>query len=142
MTARAYAPFYRNPQPGYLSGANVMDIAVIGMMAGLLENNRAGNASRIADAYQRVHQQALVQPAVRVDGIKPDGSFQQHNGLIYNGNYGKDFSNSFMQLELQALGTRFQAYKDVQDSFGRWFDGAKWMTYTNVMTDIVHWDLV
>ena len=85
MTARAYTPFYRNPQPGYLSGANVMDIAVIGIMAGFMENNRAGNASRIADAYRRVHLQALVQPADRVDGIKPDGSFQQHSGLIYDG---------------------------------------------------------
>ncbi|CAE6473793.1 unnamed protein product [Rhizoctonia solani] len=141
MTARAYAPFYRNPQPGYLSGANVMDIAVIGIMAGLLENERAGNATRVADAYGRVHLQALVQPADRVDGIKPDGSFQQHGGLIYNGNYGKDFSNSFIQLEILALGTQFQSIKEVQDSFGRWFESAKWMTYTNVMNNIVHWDL-
>ncbi|KAH7332890.1 chondroitin AC/alginate lyase [Rhizoctonia solani] len=141
MTARAYAPFYRDPQPGYLSGANVMDIAVIGILAGLLENNRAGNASRIADAYQRVHPQALVQSVDRVDGIKPDGSFQQHGGIIYNGNYGKDFSNSFMELELQALGTQFQADKKVQDSFARFFSGGKWMTYTNVMSKVVHWDL-
>jgi hypothetical protein len=85
MTARAYAPFYRNPQPGYLSGANIMDIAVIGIMAGLLENDRTGNTTRVADAYERVHMQALVQSTDRVDGIKPDGSFQQHGGLIYNG---------------------------------------------------------
>ncbi|KDN33101.1 hypothetical protein RSAG8_13810, partial [Rhizoctonia solani AG-8 WAC10335] len=84
MTARAYAPFYRDPQPGYLGGANVMDISVIGMLAGLLENNRAGNVSRIVDAYQRVHQQSLVHSADRVDGIKPDGSFQQHSGVIYD----------------------------------------------------------
>lgn len=24
------------------------------------------------------------------DGIHPDGSFLQHNGILYNGNYGKD----------------------------------------------------
>ncbi|CAE6469661.1 unnamed protein product, partial [Rhizoctonia solani] len=141
MTARAYAPFYRDPQPGYLSGANVMDIAVIGILAGLLENNRVGNVSRIADAYERVHEQALVQSGDRVDGIKPDGSFQQHGGIIYNGNYGKDFSNSFMELELQALGTQFQADKKVQDSFAKFFEGGKWMTYTNVMSKVVHWDL-
>ncbi|CAE7168177.1 unnamed protein product [Rhizoctonia solani] len=46
-----------------------------------------------------------------------------------------------MKLEIQALGTRFQAEKAVQDSFGRYFDGARWMTYTNVMTKVVHWDL-
>ncbi|QRW23712.1 polysaccharide lyase family 8 protein [Rhizoctonia solani] len=141
MAARAYAPFYRDPKPGYLSGANVMDIAVIGIMAALLENDRSGNATRIADAYGRVHSQTLVQSEDRVDGIKPDGSFQQHGGLIYDGNYGKDFSNSFIQLSLLALGTQFQAKKEVQQSFGRWFEGARWMTYTNVMNNVVHWDL-
>jgi hypothetical protein len=55
IAARAYAPFYRKAQPGYISGANIIDIASIGIVAGLLENNRAGNASRIMDAYQRVH---------------------------------------------------------------------------------------
>jgi hypothetical protein len=58
MTSRAYAPFYRVPQPGYVSGANIIDMAVVGISAGLLENNRAGNVSRITDAYQRVHAQA------------------------------------------------------------------------------------
>ena len=85
MTSRAYAPFYRVPQPGYISGANIMDMVVIGISAGLLENNGTGNVSRIADAYERAHNQVVVQPADRVDGIKPDGSFQQHAGIIYNG---------------------------------------------------------
>ncbi|KAF8750363.1 Polysaccharide lyase family 8, N terminal alpha-helical domain [Rhizoctonia solani] len=149
MAARAYAPFYRDPKPGYLSGANVMDIAVIGIMAALLENDRSGNATRIADAYGRVHSQTLVQSENRVDGIKPDGSFQQHGGLIYDAsahvillalNVGCS-SNSFIQLSLLALGTQFQAKKEVQQSFGRWFEGARWMTYTNVMNNVVHWDL-
>ncbi|KAF8692322.1 Polysaccharide lyase family 8, N terminal alpha-helical domain, partial [Rhizoctonia solani] len=149
MTARAYAPFYRDPKPGYLSGANVMDIAVIGIMAALLENDRSGNETRIADAYGRVHSQTLVQSEDRVDGIKPDGSFQQHGGLIYDAsahvillalNVGCS-SNSFIQLSLLALGTQFQAKKEVQQSFGRWFEGARWMTYTNVMNNVVHWDL-
>ncbi|ELU43722.1 polysaccharide lyase family 8 protein [Rhizoctonia solani AG-1 IA] len=157
MTARAYAPFYRDPKPGYLSGANVMDIAVIGIMAALLENDRSGNATRIADAYGRVHSQTLVQSEDRVDGIKPDGSFQ-HSSCNYR-ELRERFvrasahvillalkvgcsSNSFIQLSLLALGTQFQAKKEVQQSFGRWFEGARWMTYTNVMNNVVHWDLV
>jgi hypothetical protein len=55
MTARAYTPFFRAKPPGYVSGANIIDMAVVGILAGLLENNGAGNASRVADAYQRVH---------------------------------------------------------------------------------------
>ncbi|KAG8729516.1 hypothetical protein FRC11_008570 [Ceratobasidium sp. 423] len=140
IASRAYAPFYRDPQPGYISGANIIDMAVIGISAGLLENNSAGNASRIADAYGRVHDQITIQPEDRVDGIKPDGSFQQHSGIIYNGNYGKDFSNSLIELELQALGTQFQASKSVQDIFGSHLQGSRWMTFTNVLRKVVHWD--
>lgn len=55
ITARAYTPFFRNPQPGYVSGANIIDMAAIGISAGLLENNRTGNASRVMDAFKRVH---------------------------------------------------------------------------------------
>jgi hypothetical protein len=85
MTARAYTPFFRNPQPGYVSGANIIDMSVVGILAGLLENDKAGNASRIADAYQRVHNEVVIHPEDKVDGIKPDGSFQQHTGIIYDG---------------------------------------------------------
>ncbi|KEP47650.1 polysaccharide lyase family 8 protein [Rhizoctonia solani 123E] len=140
ITSRAYAPFYRNPQPGYISGANIIDMAVIGISAGLLENDRAGNATRIADAYGRVHDEVTVRPDDRVDGIKPDGSFQQHSGIIYNGNYGKDFSNSLIELELQALGTQFQASKSVQDMFGFHLAGSRWTTFTNILRKVVHWD--
>ncbi|KAL5637688.1 hypothetical protein ACGC1H_002078 [Rhizoctonia solani] len=140
IASRAYAPFYRDPQPGYLGGANLIDISVIGISAGLLENERAGNATRIAEAYGRVHDEVAVRPEDRVDGIKPDGSFQQHGGIIYNGNYGKDFSNSLIELELQALGTQFQASKSVQDIFGFHLAGSRWSTYTNVLRKVVHWD--
>ncbi|KAF8726171.1 Polysaccharide lyase family 8, N terminal alpha-helical domain, partial [Rhizoctonia solani] len=71
ITARAYSPFYRELRPRYLGGANVIDIAVVGVLAGLLENNRTGNATRIADAYLRVHGEAVVRPGNGIDGIKP-----------------------------------------------------------------------
>lgn len=46
------------------------------------------NTSLITDAYQRVHDELQIHPAVMADGIRPDGSFGQHGGLLYNGNYG------------------------------------------------------
>ena len=95
MTARAYTPFYRNPQPGYVSGANIIDISVVGILAGLLENNKAGNVSRITDAYQRVHAEVTIQSQDKVDGIKPDGSFQQHIGIIYDGEHSTPTPQSF-----------------------------------------------
>lgn len=55
ITARAYTPFYRKPQPSYIAGANIIDIANMGIAGAILENNRTGNASRLLDAYERVH---------------------------------------------------------------------------------------
>lgn len=61
-------------------------MASVGVDLGLLTNN----ASLIADAFGRIHGEVVEQQAVKADGIRPDGSFGQHEGLIYNGNYGKD----------------------------------------------------
>lgn len=44
----------------------------------------------VSDAYRRIHQEVRTMTQVKDDGIRPDGSFGQHRGLIYNGNYGKD----------------------------------------------------
>ncbi|KAG8736368.1 hypothetical protein FRC10_009393 [Ceratobasidium sp. 414] len=142
MTARAYTPFFRERLPGYVSGANILGMAVVGISAGLLENNGTGNATRIMDAYGRAHNEvATVYPGDREDGIKPDASFQQHNGIIYTGNYGKDFANSIMELEITAMGTQYQANKTVQDSFGRFIGGSQWSTFVNTVTEVPHWDM-
>lgn len=61
-------------------------MAKIGIDLSLLTSN----AILIADAYRRIHAEVVIHPGVAVDGIKPDGSFSQHGGLLYNGNYGKD----------------------------------------------------
>ncbi|CAE6405220.1 unnamed protein product [Rhizoctonia solani] len=140
ITTRAYAPFYRNPPPGFVSGANIIDMATIGISAGLLENNRTGNASRIMDAYERVHNETVVHEKDFVDGIKPDGSFQQHIGIIYDGNYGKDFSNSLLEMELQAVDTPFQANQSVKDAFSSHIGGAQWMTFVDTKNKTLHWD--
>ncbi|KAG9127060.1 hypothetical protein FRC07_000847 [Ceratobasidium sp. 392] len=142
ITARAYTPFYRQPKMAtYVSGANILDMTVVGIAAGLLENNGTGNATRIADAYERAHSEvATIYPGDREDGIKPDASFQQHKGIIYTGNYGKDFANSIMELETAAVGTQYQANKTVQDSFGRFIGGSQWMTVVNTITKVPHWD--
>jgi hypothetical protein len=44
----------------------------------------------LRDAYSRIHNDVIVENAVAADGIRPDGSFGQHGGLLYTGNYGKD----------------------------------------------------
>ena len=63
-----------------------MDIARIGIDEGLLNLN----SSVISDAYNRIHGEVVIEDAIKSDGIRADGSFGQHGGVIYNGNYGKD----------------------------------------------------
>ncbi|CAE6454500.1 unnamed protein product [Rhizoctonia solani] len=122
ITSRAFAPHYREMYPGYLGGANGIGIAVIGIDAGLSENNKTGNVSKIVDAYERVH--------------------NQHNGIIFDGNYGKDFINSLLDLELLALNTQFPANQTTKDIFGFHLDGSRRMTFTNTLSKVIRWDFV
>ena len=84
ILARAYDTFYEGKS--FLTGANILDVASIGVNLALLTSN----LTLITEAYDRINAEMIIQPGVKVDGIKPDGSFGQHGGLLYNGNYGKD----------------------------------------------------
>lgn len=83
MTARSFNTFNYSVINGLgkLTGANTLDVASIGIANGLL----AGDASVVGKAYEKVHAEVVVQNAIRSDGIKPDGSFAQHAGILYIG---------------------------------------------------------
>ncbi|KAF9270093.1 polysaccharide lyase family 8 protein [Marasmius fiardii PR-910] len=134
MTARAYGTFQGNF--GFLAGANILDIAKIGIDNGILNQN----VSLVTDAYRRIHNEVRVQPGVMVDGIKADGSFGQHTGLLYNGNYGKDYTNDVLDLEVAAAGTQFAANETSKSAMELLFDGDSWMIYRNTQTGTLHWD--
>lgn len=69
-----------------ITGANLLDIAIIGIDLGLL----TGDLAMVADAYTHIHGEVTLKHGIKADGIRGDGSFGQHAGLLYNGNYGKD----------------------------------------------------
>ncbi|KAH9935095.1 polysaccharide lyase family 8 protein [Epithele typhae] len=121
---------------GFLAGANILDIAKCGITAGLLTEN----SSWLEDAYGHVHDEVVVHDARGSDGIRPDGSFGQHTGIIYNGNYGKDYSNDVIALEIIAAGTEFAASGGSRSAFETLMDGSLWMIYKNVRTGTLHWD--
>ena len=73
-------------QLGIATGANLLDIAKIGIDEGLLNSNE----TLIADAYAQIHTELVIENEIMVDGIRADGSFGQHGGVLYNGKYGKD----------------------------------------------------
>ena len=140
----------------YLTGANILDVAKIGVDLALLTTN----TSLMTEAYGRINAQIVIEPGIMVDGIKPDGSFGQHSGLLYNGNYGKDLyvtspfmflfptdlfhasSNGVLELQIDAAGTQYAADTDSQHAFETLIDGDQWMVYRNVKTNVLHWDLM
>ncbi|KAG1833845.1 polysaccharide lyase family 8 protein [Suillus variegatus] len=137
ITLRAYGTFdhYVNGI-GYITGSNALDLAKIGIDEGLL----VVNISMIVDAFTRIHETVVIEQPVGSDGIRPDGSFGQHLGIIYNGNYGKDFSNDVLDLETEAAGTQFAANATSRTALETLFDGNRWMIFRNVQTNVSHWD--
>ncbi|KAI0078908.1 polysaccharide lyase family 8 protein [Panus rudis PR-1116 ss-1] len=137
ITGRAYSTFNTGiPVLGPITGANALDIASIGIDKGLLTSN----VSLLFDAYSRIHKELTVQTHVKADGIRSDGSFGQHAGILYNGNYGKDFLNDVLSVEVSSGGTRFQADSDSMVALETLVDGDRWMIYRNTITDVLHWD--
>lgn len=136
ITSRSYKSFLDSSLKGYLTGANALDIAKIGIDGGLLTIN----ATQIGDAFDHIHSQIIIQNATTADGIRPDGSFGQHNGLMYNGNYGKDFTNDVLDFEVEASDTQFAASPASRAAFETLFNGDRWMIYRNSLTGVNHWD--
>ncbi|KAF8807439.1 polysaccharide lyase family 8 protein [Phlegmacium glaucopus] len=135
MTGRSYATFSRTVNGlGTLTGANTLDVAKIGIDQALLTSN----ISLLTDAYQRVHSELQIKNGNKVDGIRADGSFGQHAGILYNGNYG--VANDVLDLEVEGGGTMFAAGSDSQNAFATLFEGNRWMIFRNTLTGVLHWD--
>jgi hypothetical protein len=82
IALRSYGTFGHNINGlGPITGANTLDIASIGIDIGLLHRN----ASILQEAYDRIHVEVVIHDSSGADGIRPDGSFGQHSGILYNG---------------------------------------------------------
>ncbi len=71
MARRSYGTFSFDPSPGYLSGANILDIAKIGIDLSLFTLDD----TLLSDAYRRIHEELAIRSDVMADGIRPDGTF-------------------------------------------------------------------
>ena len=79
MTGRSYNLFLLPfNEVSFLTGANILDVAKIGIDGGLLNTN----VTQIADAYRRIHAEVVTHQEVKADGIRPDGSFGVARVLI------------------------------------------------------------
>ncbi|KAJ7051996.1 polysaccharide lyase family 8 protein [Mycena amicta] len=119
-----------------ITGANLLDIASVGIDFGLFSNN----ATAVSAGYAAVHGDLQVQNAVEADGIRADGAFGQHAGLLYNGGYGKDYANDVLNLEICSGGTQFEATPSAMATFSTLLTADWWMIFRNTVTNILHWD--
>ncbi|KAG5653076.1 hypothetical protein H0H81_002456 [Sphagnurus paluster] len=69
ITRRSYDVFVN--RVGYLTGANTLDVASIGINLALLTTD----TTILADAYTRIHSELVIRNEVKADGIRADGSF-------------------------------------------------------------------
>ncbi|KAJ7581087.1 polysaccharide lyase family 8 protein [Mycena floridula] len=117
-----------------ITGANLLGIASIGIDLALLTSN----STMLADAYSRVHDEVTIKSGIKVDGIRADGTFGQHSGLTYNGNYGDQ--NDVFNLEIAAGSTEFQANSTSVAAFSTLIMADLWMSFYNTLTKVAHWD--
>jgi hypothetical protein len=138
---RGPAAFYWSSPPDWADGANILDMSTIAVDLAL----RTRNVTLLRETYDRVHNQMVINSKVandvKGDGIKPDGSFGQHRGLSYAGNYAKDYVNDILALEEIAIGTAFSASTAQRDVFATLIDGDRWAVIRNSVTGVLHWDL-
>ncbi|POR31381.1 Chondroitinase-AC [Tolypocladium paradoxum] len=118
---------------GYMTGANAVLLMQNSVSLALYTNN----ATMLQDAYSRAMKFADMPMQ---DGIHRDGTFLQHSGILYNGNYGKDLFNAFIQLEGEAIGTSFAAGNATRDAVAAQAKGNEWMIFTDSHTGQEHWD--
>ncbi|KND87076.1 Chondroitinase-AC [Tolypocladium ophioglossoides CBS 100239] len=121
---------------GYMTGANAVLIMQNSVSLALYVNN----ATILQDAYSRAMKVMTFTDKPIQDGIHRDGTFLQHTGILYNGNYGKDLFNAFIQLEGEAIGTSFAAGNATRDAMAAQTKGNEWMIFTDSHTGQEHWD--
>ncbi|KAJ6440589.1 polysaccharide lyase family 8 [Purpureocillium lavendulum] len=121
---------------GKLTAANVVLVMQNSVNLALYTNN----ATMLADAYARTMKTMTFADTAKQDGTHRDGTFLQHTGILYNGNYGKDFFNVFIALESAAIGTSFAAGDDTRSAIAAQARGNEWMIFTDYDTRRERWD--
>ncbi|TFK96041.1 galactose mutarotase-like domain-containing protein [Pterulicium gracile] len=113
-----------------------MMLVRIGVDAGLL----SGDSSLLETAYQHAHDDMKPKTGDRTVGIHPDGSLLVHDGLLYNGDYGNDYINTFLDTEVLTPETSYFASPSTVSDISKLIEGSRWMLYGNRVTKKVYWD--
>ncbi|OBZ87324.1 Chondroitinase-AC [Choanephora cucurbitarum] len=117
------------------TGANLLDATYVGITLGIFNQDANLTKSGLEKFYGGV----VISPTVAGDGIQSDGSFMQHNGLLYNGNYGKDFINNLLHVFTLTKETELAPGVDVQDAFETLMSGTEWMILSDAKRKKLLW---
>jgi hypothetical protein len=136
ILARSFAKV-TNPTPslGNMTGANLLDVSSNGISLGLLNDD----ASTLKTALEHFYGGVVISPTVAGDGIQSDGSFMQHNGLLYNGNYGKDYINDLLSIFVETKDTPLEPSVPVQNAFNTLISGSEWMIMADIKLNKLLW---
>ncbi|KAG1474632.1 hypothetical protein G6F56_000243 [Rhizopus delemar] len=133
IMSRAYERATRKPTN--LTGANLLDVASIGISMGLLNRDSALLINALGIFYSGVK----ITDTLSGDGIQSDGSFMQHLGLLYNGNYGKDYINDLLSVFIETKNTNLMPSLDAQNAFETLLEGSEWMMIANTKLSKLLW---
>lgn len=118
-----------------LTGANLLDVSSIGISLGLLNKN----LDILTNALRLFYSGVKISDIVAKDGIQSDGSFMQHNGLLYNGNYGKDYINDLLDVFIETKNTALAPSPEVQRDFETLIEGTEWMIIADTKLGALLW---
>ncbi|KAG1105926.1 hypothetical protein G6F42_016907 [Rhizopus arrhizus] len=117
------------------TGANLLDVASVGITLGL-QNKDAGI---LKDALEDFYRGVEISDKVAGDGIQSDGSFMQHAGLLYNGNYGKDYINDLLSVFIETKETDLAPPTSAQFAFETLMSGSEWMIIADAKLKSLLW---
>ncbi|KAI7894164.1 galactose mutarotase-like domain-containing protein [Mucor mucedo] len=118
-----------------MKGANLLDISSIGISLSLFKND----SSLLRNALTKFYNGVFINSNTFNDGIQSDGSFMQHGGLLYNGNYGKDFINSMISVFIETKGTNLVPPREAQIAFETLLSGSEWMIMADSKLNKLLW---
>lgn len=135
IQGRAVARLGHKVKSGTLTGANLLDVSSVGISLALLNDD----ASMLQNSLTFFYNGIFINTKTAGDGIQSDGSFMQHGGVLYNGNYGKDFINDVLAVMIETKETRLAPSETVQEAFETLMSGTEWMIMADTKLNKLMW---
>ncbi|KAI8367000.1 chondroitin AC/alginate lyase [Choanephora cucurbitarum] len=136
IQARAFAKVTSMTQAiSVLTGANLLDVADIGITLAMFKDD----LEMLKTALEAFYDGVTISETTAGDGIQADGSFIQHKGILYNGNYGKDFASDVLAVFTETVGLDIGPSESALTAFKTLMDGSEWMMIADTKLQQLLW---